>query len=100
MEEYYNHLIVGLGHCKLFPVSGWVWLCMVQFFYIKKKSGIKPLLIHPFMELTFQPVLWIRIRMDPNHVGKLEPDPHQSEKLDSDPHQSKKQDPDPRSASK
>jgi hypothetical protein len=49
----------------------------------------------------------IRIRLDPNHFGKLDPDPHphqrekldpythQSEKQDPDPHQSEQQDPDP-----
>jgi hypothetical protein len=49
-------------------------------------------------------VLWIRIRIDPHHFGKLDPDPnpHQSGKLnpDPDPHQSEKQDPDPHQSGK
>jgi hypothetical protein len=40
------------------------------------------------------PVMWILIRicMEPNHFGKLDPDPHQSERKepDPDPHQREK----------
>jgi hypothetical protein len=46
-----------------------------------------------------KPVFRIRIRMDPHHVGKLDPDPEplqrKKQNPDPDPHQSEKQDPDP-----
>ncbi len=52
--------------------------------------------------LQYLAVMRIHIRMDPHHIGKLDPDlyPHQSGKLNPDPHQSDKRDPDPHRSEK
>jgi hypothetical protein len=73
---------------KLHGNFGWLLCNFWTRWFCNLSSNINFTFLHGILYIYVQwnkAVLWIRIYMDPHHVGNPDPDPHQSDKLDPEP---------------